>query len=269
MLGAQLANEADISQAGTFITDPRFVGEQKLDGDRILFACEEDGRQRAYTRAGTEYTKRLPEALTKWRPPPGRWVFDGELVAGTYWLFDVPNTPLDNLHTRLTLHERRALLETLLGSIDHPFRLVPQARTFQEKMALAERAVAENFEGLVFKRIDAKYLPGRSDKWIKVKFVTTVDCEVTGVRDDGKESVALSIYDEHGRKREIGRASLLGKEKHYEINVGDVVEVRYLYVGANGRLYQPRIVRKRPDKRPDECLDAQLRHVNKRVLEAL
>ena len=53
------------------------------------------------------------------------------------------------------------------------------------------------------------------------------------------------------------------------IKVGDVLEVRYLYTGANGRLYQPTILRKRDDKAMQECLTSQLKHVNKEVLDAL
>jgi hypothetical protein len=51
----------------------------------------------------------------------------------------------------------------------------------------------------------------------------------------------------------IGNASLIGRD--LTIDVGDVVEVNYLYFDR--AMIQPRITRKRWDKQPDECLMEQ------------
>jgi len=44
--------------------------------------------------------------------------------------------------------------------------------------------------------------------------------------------------------------------------------VKYLYIGADGRLYQPRFMRRRSDKAADECVWSQIEGhgVNKEVL---
>ncbi len=166
-----------------------------------------------------------------------------------------------------------------MENLEHPFKLVPQAKTRAEKIALSEKALASNFEGLIIKDETSPYRSGaRTEEWMKVKFVTTADCIVTGVRTDGKESVDLGLVEETvttgiaGILRTIvpvGRASLIGKEKKGAISEGDVLEVRYLYTGAGGRLYQPTILRKRTDKPMHECTVEQLKHVCKDVLETL
>lgn len=274
----QLAKQTEVTSLERFINNDTWVLEQKLDGHRLLLLSPGgDHPPTALTRSGTPYTRKLPKAIQNFRfptvggevIPAGEWVLDGELVDGIFWCFDLPRFPSAPLD--MPLHLRRAALEMLLGQIEHPFKLVPQAKTAAEKIDLADRALTNNFEGLLLKQVNAPYRSGgRTEEWLKVKFVKTADVIVTGVRDDGKESVRYCVVDSAtGNPLEIGRASLIGKEKSGAINIGDVIEVRYLYVGADGRLYQPTVLRKRFDKFPHECTTDQLQHVNKAVLEAL
>lgn len=287
MLFPMLAKQADITSLTTFIENNAWAFEQKLDGHRIML-CSPGGDfpPVAMTRNGTPYTRKLPKALQDFRFPaddkPHKWILDGELVGDTFWVFDIPRSP----HTGVqdSLRSRRAYLERLIGAYKHTaIKLVPHARTSAEKIRLAEIALKNNYEGLVIKRIDAGYIAGRSDYWLKLKFVTTAECVVLDVRDDGKESVRLGMYgpsvgafDPKGSvttkdrvMHEVGRASLIGKEKNGKINKGDVVEVKYLYAGAGNRLYQPTILRKRDDKLPEQCTTGQMKFVNKDVLERL
>lgn len=281
----QLAKEAEVTSLRSFFEDDRWVLEQKLDGHRLLL-CSPGGDfpPTALTRNGSPYTRKLPQAIQDFRFPKTAGVqeivLDGELVGGTFYVFDIPVMPmLDGYDaSTLDLATRRQALELYMEKIASPFKLVPQAKTREEKIALAETALRNNFEGLLAKRTDSRYQPGgRNTDWLKIKFVTTADCFVLDVRDDGKESVKLGLIKWTGPGImhdsfdvvEVGRASLIGKEKNGEIKKGDVIEVRYLYTGANGRLYQPTILRKRDDKLMHECTVDQLKHVNKEVLEAL
>lgn len=273
LLAPQLAKSAEVTSLSAFITDDSWVMEQKLDGHRVLLVAPElDMPPTALTRNGNLYSRKLPQAIRDFRFPPGKWVLDGELVDGTYYVFDLPVSPIFERSNpaMATLSVRRQALEALLDNIGHPFKLVPQARNRAEKITLADTALRNNFEGLLLKKRDSLYIPaGRTTDWLKLKFVVTADVVVLDVRDDGKDSVRLGLYTADGLLQDVGRASLIGKEKRCPINQGDVVEVRYLYVGAGGRLYQPTLLKKRDDKRPDECTDDQLKHVNKSVLEAL
>ena len=280
MIYPQLALQSEITSLEAFINDDEWVMEQKLDGHRLLLMSPgRDAAPTALTRNGTVYTRRLPDAIQKFRFPEGEWVIDGELVGDTFYAFDLPQAPGlvgEDATIPSPLYVRRAMLEALLDNIEHPFKIVPQARTPQEKIQLAEVSLARNYEGLVLKRKTSAYASGgRTPDWLKVKYVVTADCVVLDVRDDGKESIKLGLYGPSGpmtrdiRLHEVGRASLIGKEKNGVINRGDVVEVRYLYAGAGGRLYQPTILRKRTDKRPAECTTQQMKFVNKDVLEVL
>lgn len=284
MLAPMLAKEAKVSTLDHFFDDDTWVLEQKLDGHRVLL-CSPGGNfpATALTRGGAPYTRGLPETLRDFRFPEGlaagEFVIDGELVGGTFYVFDLPVSPATDPAT--TLNVRRFALEQTFEfwSQGHPhIKLVPQAKTREQKIALADKALKSNFEGLVAKRTESTYISGgRTESWLKVKFVTTADCIVLDVRDDGKESVRLGMVHWKGEGIlsdsydlvDVGRASLIGKEKNGVINKGDVIEVRYLYAGAGGRLYQPTIVRKRTDKEMFECSTDQLKHVNKAVLEAL
>lgn len=275
-LAPQLALEAELSVTSSLITNDGYVFEQKMDGHRVLLVSPGDDTQPiALTRGGQPYTKGLPRAIREFRFPAGTGVneivLDGELVGDTFWVFDLPRSSATNTTDTTPLHQRRVALEVFFDlAVDNPaIRLVPQAKTEEEKRDLAAKAFDQNLEGLVAKRKNAPYRwGGRTEEWLKLKFVTTADCIVAAVRDDGKDSVALSLVD-GDTLVDIGRASLIGKEKRATINVGDVLEVKYLYVGANGRLYQPRIVKKRTDKPMHECTIKQLKHVNKTVLETL
>lgn len=275
MLLPQLAKQAEITSLESFINDDNWVMEQKLDGHRLLL-CSPGGNfpPTALTRAGSPYTRKLPQSLRDFRFPEvtaGAYVFDGELVGDVFHVFDVPRIPIDNGNT-LELAARRLLLENVLDIMPHPFHLVPQAKTRDEKIKLAEIAMKNNFEGLLLKRRNSGYvMGGRTDAWLKVKFVTTADCIVLDVRDDGKDSVRLGMVADGDMRAicDIGRASLIGKEKGGVINKGDVIEVRYLYCGAGGRLYQPTIMRKRDDKAAHECTTDQLKFVCKDVLDKL
>ena len=281
-LAPQLAKEATVQSLTALADDSDVVFEQKLDGHRVLLVSPGgDLPPIALTRNGQPYTRNLPRALQAFRFPEGNglgdMVLDGELVGTTYWVFDMPKSAA----TKDTdpLHIRRFALEQTFEFFAQgcdAMKLVPQAQSRDEKRALAVKAAANNFEGLIVKRTESPYRwGGRTEEWLKVKFTTTADCIVMAVRDDGKDSVALGLVERLGapgvesKVVSVGRASLIGKEKYGEIKVGDVLEVRYLYTGAGGRLYQPTILKKRTDKPMHECTVDQLRHVNKEVLETL
>lgn len=287
MLFPMLAKQTEATSLTDFIKRDLWVFEQKLDGHRLLL-CSPGGDfpPVAMTRNGTPYTRKLPQGLIDFRFPedthPHKWILDGELVDGQFWVFDMPVSAFYG--DGETLKWRRNYLEKFVSMFGTPaIKLVPHANTTEAKIRLAEIALKQNYEGLVIKKSSSKYMPGRSDAWLKLKFVTTAECVVLAVRDDGKESVRLGMYGpsvgafspkgsiatKDRVMHDVGRASLIGKEKNGKIEVGDVVEVRYLYAGAGNRLYQPTILRKRDDKLPEQCTTGQMKFVNKSVLEKL
>lgn len=266
MIGAMLADSTNFKTVSDFINDPNWVFEQKADGNRILLTVE-SGSATAITRNGTIYSKKLPKSMRDFQFPQ-RLVLDGELVGDDFWVFDMP--VLDDGPTLLNLDNRRKQLETLFRTgwpSLSDFKLIPQARTPEDKQMMLDLAIARGWEGLMVKRLNSSYSPGRSRAWLKAKQTQTADVVVIEVGRYGKEAATLGAIDPVLKRAvEVGRCSLIGKPK---VKPMDVVEVKYLYLGANQRLYQPTLLRVRDDKKPIECLTTQFRHVNKAMLATL
>jgi bifunctional non-homologous end joining protein LigD len=173
--------------------------EIKWDGVRALAHSDGEGGLRIDSRRGEDITARYPELSGLGDALAGhRAILDGEIVA-----FDeherpsfqrlqlrmgltseitiqrrVPQTPityvafdllyLDGRPTiELPYVERRRLLEEL--ALDGPHWQTP-AHHVGEGEALLEAARARDLEGVVAKRLDSPYRPGRrSGEWIKVR----------------------------------------------------------------------------------------------------
>ncbi len=257
-IGVALATPLDLADIEAYIASDAWVMEQKLDGHRIRIA-NDGGQIRYLTRNGDDYTKPISTAVRSIQVPEG-WALDGELVGEEYFAFDI-------LHEDIAsnpIEDRRSLLEIMALSLPG-VNVIPQARTTDEKRTLVEYAIANGLEGVVVKRLGSRYPRGRGNDWLKAKITPTADVVVLDVRDDGKDSARLGIHL-GGRTWEIGRCSLIGKPA---VKVGDVVEVRYLYVtdnDSNPRLYQPNLLNVRTDKTPEECDGSDFRFVNKQVL---
>lgn len=157
--------------------------EVKWDGFRALAAVE-GGRTTLRSRTGRDVTADYPEVALD---VPDALV-DGELVvlvdgrpdfsALQHHAAPVTFLPFDLLHLAerpllsLPYDERRALLEELLP--DAPL-------SFDDGAALWESTRAQGLEGVVAKRRDSRYQPGRrSSSWVKTKHVRRQSALVGG-----------------------------------------------------------------------------------------
>jgi ATP-dependent DNA ligase len=257
-----LAEVIEPTNVPKLVASDEWVMEQKVDGHRVLIQSTEAGI-RFLGRNGARYTKGVPASFAK-LPLPVGWGIDGEILDGTFWAFDVVNPDL--AVDRVTLTERRRLLAFLVEELGHEqIKLLPQASTLEDKEQLLRAVVQNGHEGVVFKKKNAGYHQGRSSSWLKFKVEPTADLVVSTVRADGKESAEVA-YVRDGVPTTVGKVSLIGRPP---VSVGDVIEVKYLYITDDGRLYQPRMVRKRTDKTPHECDGYELRATNKSVLETI
>jgi bifunctional non-homologous end joining protein LigD len=197
--------------------------EVKWDGYRALARLVAGEGAALASRRGNDLTERfrnvasaLPRAL---RSPD--CVLDGEVCAldergrssfsamqqgkpGTpivYYVFDVlevEGRPLLDL----PLAERRQRLEALL---DRRNRTVRLSETFEDGRALYRAAEEQRLEGIMAKRADSRYLPGkRSRDWLKVKthgrqeFVVAGYTKGQGRRSQAFGALILGVY--HGRE---------------------------------------------------------------------
>jgi bifunctional non-homologous end joining protein LigD len=126
-----------------------------------------------------------------------------------YYVFDVLEMDGESLLDR-PLVERRERLESLL---DRRSKDVRVSETFEDGRALYEAAMKEGLEGVMAKRVDSRYLPGkRTREWLKVK-------------THGHQEFVIAGYT-RGQGRRSGRFGSLvlgvhrGRELVYVGNVG-------------------------------------------------
>lgn len=258
-----LANVGDIADLVAYCEDDNYWLEQKLDGHRIVLDFS-GGTITAKERNGNVSQHNSKFQTDEWEAVATKmdrdFILDGEWMSGEYWVFDMPycasvvsfDSPYD---------VRRAVLETVGHNMG--LKVVPTATDTDEKLELVKRCIKNRAEGVMIKRRDGKYHPGaRTNDCLKGKFTKTADLVVSAKGIGGKENLTLCAWD--GTKLvEVGRCSAIGKP---HCDVGDVIEVKYLYLGANNKLVQPTMLKTRPDKTMKQCEFAQLKATNKDVL---
>jgi bifunctional non-homologous end joining protein LigD len=259
-----LADSVEISAVGSYVRDPGWVAQQKLDGDRLLIHVA-DGKVEALNRAGELRRNAVPKrVLAEFsQMTKGHWWFDGELLGDELWVFDLP-AAMGRVSPE---HELRYRLEVLTmfheSWAPKTVRLLPTAWDLADKEQLVEQVHNAGGEGVMIKDLGASYRQGkRSPRMLKAKFTHTVDVVVDQVSIDGKSNCSLVLFD-NGQPVPVGSCSTLGKPP---VSVGSVLEVKYLYASDDRRLYQPRILRIRTDKPATECDINQLHFTNREVV---
>jgi bifunctional non-homologous end joining protein LigD len=151
------------------------------------------------------------------------------------------------------------LVNLLLSTANHPhIRLVETAFTTAQKTELWQGLRRENREGIVFKRLDAPFAPGKPNSGgpqLKFKFVATVSAVVAKINT--QRSVELGLF----KGRSLVSCGNVTIPANHEIpTVGTVVDTRYLYAYRDSlALYQPVYLGPRDDVDPGECLVSQLK----------
>ena len=304
------------ARAGSLPRDESAFGfEVKWDGIRALAYCDH-GHLTLQGRNFTDFTPRYPELreLPR-RLGAQRMVLDGEVVAldeqgrpsferlqsrmhlasesavrrrmrdlpVTYVIFDLLYL---NGHTTTSLayEARRALLEQL--ELEGPAWRTPAYHP-GEGSALLEATAAMGVEGVVAKRLDSSYEPGRrSQAWIKVKNVAEQDVVIggwtpgTGGRGGHLGALAVGVMDGDrlvyaGKvgtgftettlnllKRELGHrrrddSPFTGRQPPKGTVFVDpelVAAVEFREWTKSGTLRAPSFKGLRPDKDPQDCI---------------
>ena len=122
----------------------------------------------------------------------------GQLVLYLFDVLEIEGEPVIDL----PLTERHARLESLLDKRNRTVRL---SATFDDGEALFDAAAAQGLEGVLSKRADSRYEPGRrSGNWLKVKthgrqeFVVAGYTKGQGRRANGFGSLVLAVHEEGG-----------------------------------------------------------------------
>jgi bifunctional non-homologous end joining protein LigD len=219
--------------------DGRWAYEIKWDGVRAI-AFVQGGRLALRARSGRDVTARYPELRPLAEALAGREVvLDGEVVA-----FDGARPSFQKLQSRMHLASEHAVRRLAREDpvhyiafdvlyldgrslIDLPYverraslaGLELAGPTWQapahhvgDGEALLELTRAQQLEGVIAKRLDSAYLPGRrSSAWVKVKNITSSDVVIGGwLPGEGGRSgrlgaLVIGIPDEDGVLRYAGR----------------------------------------------------------------
>jgi bifunctional non-homologous end joining protein LigD len=285
--------------------------EQKYDGMRVVVGASARGA-RLVTRNGRDKRSQFPElaaALGELARRAGRpLILDGEIVAlvrgkpasfqalqarlhrardvasaakrapAAIVLFDLLRDGRDDLMD-LPLSERRTRLEKLIGRGDEAVRLSASSSSAKQMLGRARRG---GWEGVIAKRLDSDYTPGkRSRDWLKLKLQHRAEFVVGGYTDPRRSrehfgALLLGYFDGDGRLRYAGnmgggfnRESLrevatklerLGRkrtpfadplrasERVHWVAPKLVVEVKFAEWTADGKLRQPIFLGLRDDK---------------------
>lgn len=218
--------------------------ECKLDGVRVL-AVVSGNSCTLYSRNGKEFANfpQIAEAILDYRKAfqfgrgtGGHFVLDGEIVGESfqklmkqaqrktdvetsgmvYHIFDV--IPLDALkegHCNLQQYKRIEWLESARGILSEETACLRIMNGLEVDLDTAEGhdimnryaqdCVAEGFEGIMIKSLDAPYECKRSDSWMKWKPTISVDLNIVGFeegtgRNQGRLGAIICEGDDNDRR---------------------------------------------------------------------
>jgi bifunctional non-homologous end joining protein LigD len=253
----QLLNPIEEAEVEALLRDDDYCAQEKFDGRHLLIRKQDDHIE-GINKKGLIVG--LPETVTNdLRTLPGSFIPDGESIGDDYHVFDL--LELNGKNLRPLPYQKRLvrLVNLLLSTANHPhIKLVGTAFTTKEKTELWQRLRQENREGIVFKRLDAPYTPGKPNSGgpqLKFKFVATLSAVVAKVNI--QRSVEIGLLK--GRSL-ISCGNVTIPANHVIPKVGAVVEVRYLYAYRESHaLHQPVYLGPRDDVDAGECLASQLK----------
>lgn len=134
--------------------------------------------------------------------------------------------------------------------------MMPLATTGGDKRRMLQRVKRNRGEGVMFKRLDSRYVGGRAKTWLKHKLVKDVDVVVIE-RGTEKQNILVGLYTDDGQLVPFTEvASFTGDGPI--LQPGDVATISVLGVSTNGKPISPVRPRKRDDKAPEECTLDQL-----------
>jgi DNA ligase D-like protein (predicted ligase)/DNA ligase D-like protein (predicted polymerase)/DNA ligase D-like protein (predicted 3'-phosphoesterase) len=298
-LAPMLATEGSIEK----LKSTQWAFEGKWDGYRLLVDANH-GQLNLRSRSGRDVTDEYPQFEAMAADLAGHQVIlDGEAVAlddsgvpsfgemqnrarstrVEYWAFDILHLDGRSL-LRAKYSDRRRLLEALASSGG---LIVPDQLSGDGPEAL-EHARKHRWEGVVAKKRDSTYQPGRrSSSWIKDKIWNTQEVVIggwrqgEGGRSSGIGALMLGIPEEGGlhfagrvgtgfTEKELTKLKGILTPLHTDespfntrlptqdakgvtfVRPELVGEVRYSERTGDGRLRQPSWRGLRPDKTPDE-----------------
>ena len=251
-----LLNPIEAEEVANLIHNPDWCLQEKFDGRRVLIQKTGD-QVIGINRRGLAISLPLPVLLDV-ACIHGDFILDGESIGDRVHAFDLLELDGEDLRPQ-SLSRRLVALMNLLASAQCPnLPMVESAFTPAEKGRKLTGLKTQRSEGVVFKRLDAPYVPGRPNSGgtaLKHKFVAMLSAVVARVNE--QRSVSLRLRGHQGWQN-AGNVTI--PANHPVPQAGDIVEVRYLYAfPESGVLFQPVYLGRRTDVTADECVTTQLK----------
>jgi bifunctional non-homologous end joining protein LigD len=217
-------------------SDPAWIYERKLDGERCLAFRDRPGKVRLLTRNSRDISGTFPEVAKALDVQcTDACALDGEIVS-----FDGDQTSFGRLQQRLgVVHPSDALIKRfpvfyyafdVLYAGDRDLRPLPELERKRllggvlktrdpvrytehrsgDGMAFWREACEAGWEGLIAKNADAPYRGGRTRNWLKFKCVTGQEFVIGGFTEpkgsrQGFGALLLGYYDPDGRLSYAGK----------------------------------------------------------------
>ena len=251
----QLLNSVEGTELERLLDDSRHCLQQKHDGRRLLVR-KQGQRITGINRRGLETS--VPGPVRDTVAMVGHdLLIDGEAVGDTLHAFDLLEIDGTDLRSTAYLDRYHSLL-ALFGDAPPAISVVATTVDPADKRRMFGNCRDSGREGVVLKRMDAPFTPGRPNSGgtqLKHKFVETASFIVTG--HNAKRSVTLGLHD--GAKP-VSAGNVTIPPNHAIPQLGTVVEVKYLYAfRESGAIYQPVYLGPRADIPASECVTDQLK----------
>jgi bifunctional non-homologous end joining protein LigD len=222
-------------QLATLVDRPpegdHWLNEVKFDGYRMCCRID-NGKVRFISRTGNDWTLRLSNLVEPARSLPAKTaMLDGEVVVldakgisrfqllqnafrkgsgqFVFYAFDLMHLDGRDL-THVPLLERKAALAELIAALPKRSRIRYSEHVDGMGLELYKHVCEAQIEGMIAKRGDAPYTPGRSDTWLKVKCRLGQELVVGGFTEPagsrhGFGSLLLGYYRAPGQLVFAGR----------------------------------------------------------------
>ncbi len=257
----QLLNPIDEVQAAALLNDPNWGMQEKFDGVNRIVGTTEKGEPFAVNKLGkpVPVSATLADDLTDAHQRYGRIVVAGEGMGemirahDLLWLgYDLRPSRFDDRY-----HQLQNLLENWLFA---KIIIAPLFTSNQDKIREYTRLLKGNFEGVVFKRLNSTYTPGRpasGGDQLKFKFWAE-PAAVIVCRINDKSSIGMEMLNENDERVFVGNCTI--PVNHEMPQVGAIVEIKYLYINTpGGHLYQPIYLGPKDAGQLSDCYTKQLK----------
>jgi bifunctional non-homologous end joining protein LigD len=253
----QLLNPIEEDEALALIRDGAWCLQEKIDGRRVII--QKQGKVvTGINRKGLVIS--LPKSIeASALKITVDFIIDGECVGDVFHAFDLLGLNTEDLTPLRYIKRWDSMVGLLDANRPANIKIVRTAFSTQHKHDVWELLKKEKAEGVVFKRLDAPYTPGRPNNGgtqLKHKFYATLSAVVGKINEQRSVEIVL-LYDDGWHT--AGNVTI---PPNQEVpSVGAVIEIRYLYAfKESGVVYQPTYLNTRTDITQLECRAAQLKY---------